>query len=59
LHIATDWVPYAEWIDEVFSQTNLFTGGAVERPDWRPLTRFEGQGISKDHAVNDFRFLKA
>ena len=59
LHIATDWVPYAEWIKEVFSQTKLFTGGVVDRPDWRPLTRFEGQGISKDHAVNDFRFLKA
>ena len=59
LHIATDWVPYAEWIKEVFSQTQLFTGGVTKRPDWRPLTRFEGQGISKDHAVNDFRFLKA
>ena len=59
LHIATDWVPYAEWIKEVFSQTKLFTGGVVDRPDWRPLTRFEGQGISKDHSVNDFRFLKA
>ena len=59
LHIATDWVPYAEWIKEVFSQTKLFTGGVTGRPDWRPLTRFEGQGISKDHAVNDFRFLKA
>ena len=59
LHIATDWVPYAEWTTEVFSQTKLFTGGVIDRPDWRPLTRFEGQGISKDHAVNDFRFLKA
>ncbi len=59
LHIATDWVPYAEWIKEVFSNTKLFTGGVVDRPDWRPLTRFEGQGISKDHAINDFRFLKA
>lgn len=59
LHIATDWVPYAEWINKVFSKTNLFAGGVIARPDWRPLTRFEGQGISKDHAVNDFRFLKA
>ena len=58
LHIATDWVPYAEWITQVFSETKLFAGGVVDRPDWRPLTRFEGQGISKDHAVNDFRFLK-
>jgi tRNA (guanine-N7-)-methyltransferase len=59
LHIATDWVPYAEWITQVFSNTKLFTGGVIDRPDWRPLTRFEGQGISKDHAVNDFRFVKA
>ena len=58
LHIATDWVPYAEWITQEFSQTKLFAGGVVDRPDWRPLTRFEGQGISKDHAVNDFRFVK-
>lgn len=58
IHIATDWVPYAEWIDEVFAATTLFTGGRVERPEWRPLTRFEGQGITKDHQVNDFRFIK-
>jgi tRNA (guanine-N7-)-methyltransferase len=58
LHIATDWVPYAEWISEVFSSSNLFSGGVIARPNSRPLTRFEGQGISKDHAVNDFRYLK-
>jgi tRNA (guanine-N7-)-methyltransferase len=58
LHIATDWVPYAEWISEVFSKSKLFSGGVIARPDSRPLTRFEGQGISKDHAVNDFRYLK-
>jgi tRNA (guanine-N7-)-methyltransferase len=58
LHIATDWVPYAEWIDEVFAATTLFAGGRITRPDWRPLTRFEGQGITKDHQVNDFRFIK-
>lgn len=58
LHIATDWVPYAEWITEQFNETSLFTGGVIDRPDSRPLTRFEGQGITKDHAVNDFMFYK-
>jgi tRNA (guanine-N7-)-methyltransferase len=43
----------------VFALAELFSGGVIKRPDWRPLTRFEGQGISKDHAVNDFRFIKA
>ena len=56
LHIATDWVPYAEWITEQFNETELFTGGVIDRPDSRPLTRFEGQGITKDHRVTDFLF---
>ena len=58
-HIATDWVPYAEEIEEVLSASPLFTGGVVERPEWRPLTRFEGQGITKDHQVTDLRYFKA
>jgi tRNA (guanine-N7-)-methyltransferase len=57
-HIATDWQPYAEWIAEEFTKQNFFTGGEVDRPDWRPLTRFEDQGINKDHPVADFRFIK-
>ena len=57
-HIATDWQPYAEWIAEEFTKQSFFTGGEVERPDWRPLTRFEDQGINKDHPVADFRFIK-
>jgi tRNA (guanine-N7-)-methyltransferase len=59
IHIATDWVPYAEWIEDVFAASTLFNGGKVERPDWRPVTRFEGQGISKDHQVNDFKYFKS
>jgi len=57
-HIATDWVPYAEYIQEVFAPSALFTGGVVDRPEWRPVTRFEGQGITKDHQVTDLRYFK-
>lgn len=58
IHIATDWVPYAEWTEDVFATTDLFTGGVVDRPDWRPVTRFEGQGLNKDHRVTDLRYFK-
>ena len=57
IHIATDWVPYAEYIEEVFATSALFKGGVVARPEWRPVTRFEGQGITKDHQVADLRYL--
>ena len=59
IHIATDWVPYALSIQDVFAASTLFTGGVIEKPEWRPVTRFEGQGISKDHAVNDMMYIKA
>lgn len=53
IHIATDWVPYAESIKARFANSALFIGGEVARPDWRPLTRFEGQGLQKEHRVTD------
>ena len=58
IHIATDWVPYAQNIQEVFAGSTLFTGGVIDKPEWRPVTRFEGQGIDKDHAVNDMMYTK-
>lgn len=58
IHIATDWLPYAAVIEEVFAASGLFSGGVVPRPEWRPLTRFEGQGITKDHQVTDLRYVK-
>ena len=59
IHIATDWVPYAVSIQEVFAGSTLFTGGVIDKPEWRPVTRFEGQGNDKDHAVNDMLYVKA
>ena len=59
IHIATDWVPYAHSIQEVFAGSTLFNGGVIDKPEWRPVTRFEGQGIDKDHAVNDMLYIKA
>jgi tRNA (guanine-N7-)-methyltransferase len=58
IHIATDWVPYAISIQEVFSNSDLFIGGVIPKPEWRPVTRFEDQGIDKDHAVNDMYYTK-
>ena len=58
LRIATDWEDYASQIAEVFSRFDRLRGGMTDRPDWRPLTKFESQGIDKDHRVTDFLFTK-
>jgi tRNA (guanine-N7-)-methyltransferase len=58
IHMATDWAPYAAWMKERFDRSPLFIGGRVDQPDWRPLTRFEGQGLRKDHEVADLIYRK-
>ena len=58
IHIATDWVEYAQWIKNVFSHSKKFSGGEIPRPQWRPLTKFEGKGVKKGHIVTDLKYFK-
>ena len=58
IHVATDWVPYAEFALKSFAQVPEYQGREVARPTWRPITRFEGQGLDKNHRVTDMRFTK-
>ncbi|MEG8276098.1 tRNA (guanosine(46)-N7)-methyltransferase TrmB [Streptomyces sp. AHA2] len=63
LHCATDWEPYAEQMLEVLTahpdfENTQADGGFAPRPDFRPLTRFEGQGLDKGHVVNDLLFRR-
>lgn len=58
IHMATDWKPYATWMKERLDRSTVLVGGIVERPDWRPLTRFERQGVRKDHEVTDLIYRK-
>ena len=47
IHIATDWQAYADWIKARFDANPKFSGGIVDRPSWRVLSKFEGQGLIK------------
>ncbi|MEU8136703.1 tRNA (guanosine(46)-N7)-methyltransferase TrmB [Streptodolium elevatio] len=64
LHCATDWAPYAAWMLEVLEAEPALAntagpgGGYVPRPDRRPMTRFERQGLAKGHEVADLIFRR-
>jgi len=58
IHIATDWQPYADWIKVRFDKSGCFSGGVADRPSWRVLSKFEGQGLRKGHQVTDFKYIK-
>lgn len=61
LHLATDWVPYAEQMLEVLSAEPLLRNTADDyapRPAWRPETKFERRGLKLGHEVRDLLFRK-
>ncbi|MCQ4084962.1 tRNA (guanosine(46)-N7)-methyltransferase TrmB [Streptomyces sp. RB6PN25] len=62
VHCATDWEPYAEQMLEVLSAEpeliNQYDDGYAPRPDFRPMTKFERQGIDKGHVVRDLIFTR-
>ncbi|PZH14649.1 tRNA (guanosine(46)-N7)-methyltransferase TrmB [Streptomyces sp. NTH33] len=63
VHCATDWEPYAEQMLDVLTAHPDFEntrpgGGFAPRPGFRPLTRFEEQGLDQGHVVNDLLFRR-
>lgn len=61
LHLATDWVPYAEQMLEVLSAEQTLKNTAADyapRPEWRPETKFELRGLKLGHEVRDLVFRK-
>lgn len=63
LHCATDWAPYAEFMLEQIAPCHLLTntsqtGTYVEKPDWRPTTKFELRGQNLGHEVFDLIYTR-
>ena len=61
VHIATDWENYAEHIMETLESHSYFKNCAgdhiySERPEQRPLTKFENRGQKLGHGVWDIIF---
>jgi len=62
IHVATDWQEYAEWVLEVLQaepQLQNTANGYAEKPDYRPLTKFENRGIKLGHGVWDMVFRRS
>jgi tRNA (guanine-N7-)-methyltransferase len=61
IHCATDWQHYAEQMLEVLSAQPALKNTAqhyAQRPDTRPLTKFENRGLKLGHGVWDLIFTK-
>ena len=59
LHLATDIADYADAMRSVCDAEPRLDGGVIDRPSWRPLTRFEQRGQRLGHGVWDLLFRKS
>lgn len=57
LHLATDAADYATQMRRVCDAAPALTGGAIERPSWRPTTRFERRGIDEGRRPVDLLYI--
>ncbi|WP_151448461.1 tRNA (guanosine(46)-N7)-methyltransferase TrmB [Lacisediminimonas profundi] len=62
LHCATDWEEYAQQMLEVLGAEpeleNTAGAGYAERPEYRPVTKFENRGLKLGHGVWDLVFRR-
>lgn len=59
LHLATDIVDYAEAMERTCGAESRLSGGVIDRPDWRPLTRFEQRGLVAGRPPTDLVYTRA
>ncbi len=58
LHLATDIEHYAEQMLATCAAVSRLEGAQIERPPWRPVTRFEQRGVDEGRAPIDLVFTR-
>jgi len=61
LHCATDWLEYAEQMLETLEDEPSLRNTSeyyTERPDYRPITKFEKRGLKLGHGIWDLLFKR-
>ena len=59
LHVATDIDDYAAQTGRVCDAHPELEGGPIDRPDWRPETRYERKGLTAGRTITDLRYRRA
>lgn len=55
-HLATDWSEYAEQMLECFAADPHWSGGVIDRPAERPVTRYEARALREGRPITDLLF---
>ena len=56
-HLATDWAEYATAIQSAFDADGRWSGGVIDRPVGRPVTRYERRALRDGRATTDLVYF--
>ena len=51
-------VDYAEQMLEVLEASPAWTGGVIERPEWRPVTKYESIALEAGRPIADLMYTR-
>ena len=57
-HVATDIDDYADQVERLCVDHPNLVGGVIERPAWRPVTRYEQKGLAAGRIVTDLLYRR-
>jgi tRNA (guanine-N7-)-methyltransferase len=57
-HLATDIVDYAEQMIEVLDASPGWKGGVIERPGYRPVTKYESIALEAGRPITDLMYTR-
>lgn len=57
-HLATDSAEYAKHARSVLDASGQWQGGPIERPAWRPVTRYEQRALDAGRQVIDLAYVR-
>jgi len=58
LHVATDIDEYVRQVQRTCSGRADLVGGVIDRPDWRPATRYETKGLAAGRMSTDLMYRR-
>ena len=57
-HLATDIVDYAEQMIEVLGGSPVWAGGVIDRPTYRPVTKYESIALDAGRPITDLLYTR-